>query len=333
MANIIRRPGWYLPDSAATPEAVYRDRRRFLKQLGFAGAAAAGFPFAACAQEQTGSGDNSFIPAPVQAHGDLPAFETNPDFKDAGREITDKTWATNFNNFYEFGFNKSDPAKNAHGFALDPYTLEIDGLVEKPTKIGLEDIEKLGLEERVYRFRCVEAWSMTVPWVGVPLRKIIDLAKPTDAAKYVRFETFMDPHRAPGQRMRAYEWPYVEGLRLDEARNELALAVVGLYGERLLPQSGTPVRIITPWKYGYKGPKSIVKMTFVEHEPSTFWNDAIPKEYKFYSNVDPEVPHPRWSQASEKLLGDVVKRVPTQWYNGYGEYVADMYADRKRELY
>ena len=174
---------------------------------------------------------------------------------------------------------------------------------------------------------------MTVPWVGVPLRKIIDLAKPTDEARYVRFETFMDPYRAPGQRMRAYEWPYIEGLRMDEARNELSLVVVGLYGERLLPQSGTPVRIITPWKYGYKGPKSIVKMSFVKEQPTTFWNDAIPQEYMFYSNVDPEVPHPRWSQASEKLLGDVVERVPTQWYNGYGEYVADMYADRKRELY
>ncbi|MEX2015374.1 MAG: protein-methionine-sulfoxide reductase catalytic subunit MsrP [Candidatus Hydrogenedentales bacterium] len=333
MPNIIRRPAWYLPDSAATPQSLYRDRRRFLKQLGFAGAAAAGLPLAAYAQEATTDAPDPEVPAPVKAHGPLPTFETNPTFKDAGRELTDQKWATQFNNFYEFGIQKSDPAANAQGFALDPYTLEIDGLVENPMKIDLEQIEKLGLEERVYRFRCVEAWSMTVPWVGVPLHKIIDIAKPTNDAKYVRFETFMDPNRVPGQRMRAYEWPYVEGLRIDEARNELTMAVVGLYGERLLPQSGTPLRIITPWKYGYKGPKSIVKMSFVDKEPSTFWNDAIPKEYKFYSNVDPKVPHPRWSQASEKLLGDVVKREPTQWYNGYGEYVAAMYADRKRELY
>jgi sulfoxide reductase catalytic subunit YedY len=266
----------------------------------------------------------------------LPAFEKNPAFADAGRPITsleDDYNPLTFNNFYEFGFDKESPAQNAKDFKLDPYTLEIDGLVDAPLKLDLDQIEKLGLEERVYRFRCVEAWAMTVPWLGVPLKKVLEQVTIKPEAKYVAFRTFHDPERAIGQRDNRYKWPYQEGLRLDEAMNELTLAVTGMYGKRLLPQNGTPLRIIVPWKYGYKGPKSVVKMSLVAEQPSTLWNDAIPTEYKFYSNIDPEVPHPRWSQASEKLLADVVTRVPTQWYNGYGEYVADLYKNMPRTLY
>jgi sulfoxide reductase catalytic subunit YedY len=233
----------------------------------------------------------------LAAAADLPAFERNARFADAGRAFTDKKYPLFYNNFYEFGFSKGDPARNSKGFSLDPYTLEIDGLVERPVKLGLDDTE----------------------------------IKPE--AKYVAFKSFYDPERAPGQRQKVYDWPYHEGLRLDEAMNELTLAVTGLYGKRLVPQSGTPLRIIIPWKYGFKGPKSVVKMTLVADQPPTLWNTAQPSEYKFYSNVDPRVPHPRWSQAMEKLLGDEVVEVPTQWYNGYGDYVAHLYETMPRELY
>ena len=333
MPNIIRRPGWYLPDGAATPENVYCNRRAVLKAMGF-GAAAMGLnvplrrAFAADPEKLYENFPMKDVP--------LPAYERNAAFEDAGREITsleDDYNPLTFNNFYEFGFSKSDPVENATNFKLDPYALEIGGLVEKPVALDLDQIEKLGLEERVYRFRCVEAWGMTVPWLGVPLKKVLEQVTIKPEAKYVAFETFLDPKRAPGQRDTRYNWPYQEGLRLDEAMNELTLVTTGMYGKRLLPQSGTPLRIIVPWKYGYKGPKSVVKMTLVAEQPSTLWNDAIPSEYKFYSNVDPEVPHPRWSQSSEKLLGDVIKRVPTQWYNGYGEYVAALYDTMPRTLY
>lgn len=327
MAHIILRPAWYIPASKATPEPLYYNRRAFLKTLGL-GATALAAAGAGVRSVFADAADDLLAAAP-----NLPSFERNARFADAGRALTDKKYPLFYNNFYEFGFSKGDPARNAKGFKLDPYTLEIDGLVEKPVKLGLEDIEKLGLEERVYRFRCVEAWAMTVPWVGVPLSKVLAKAEIKPEAKYVAFKSFYDPERAPGQRQKVYDWPYHEGLRLDEAMNELTLAVTGLYGKRLVPQSGTPLRIIIPWKYGFKGPKSVVKMTLVADQPPTLWNTAQPSEYKFYSNVDPMVPHPRWSQAREKLLGDEVVEVPTQWYNGYGDYVAHLYESMPRELY
>ncbi len=333
MPNIQIRPGWWLAESAATPESMYVNRRTLLKSLGIGAAAISGIvPSIACGQEATA---DLWAASPMK-DVPLPELTKNAKFADAGRaitSITDKYNPMTFNNFYEFGFSKDAPARNAKDFKIDPYALEIGGLVETPVKLDLDDIEALGLEERVYRFRCVEAWSMTVPWIGVPFKKILEKVAIKPEAKYVAMETFHDPEKAPGQQDRSYAWPYREGLRLDEAMNELTFVVTGMYGHRLLPQSGTPMRIITPWKYGYKGPKSVVKLTLTDTEPPTLWNIAIPSEYKFYSNVDPEVPHPRWSQASEKLLGDVIERVPTEWYNGYGEHVAAMYADRARELY
>lgn len=335
MAYVRVRPSWWLPESLATPESMYLDRRAMLKSMGIGALALGGIGgHTACAQEA--ADPESYWSEYPMKDVPLPAFERNPKFADAGREITsleDSYNPVTFNNFYEFGFSKDAPAQNAKNFKIDPYTLEIDGLVEEPKKLDLDDIEKLGIEERVYRFRCVEAWSMTVPWLGVPLKKILEQVEIKPEAKYVAFQTHYDPEVMPGQREQSYAWPYREGLRLDEAMNELTMAVTGLYGKRLLPQSGTPMRIITPWKYGYKGAKSVVKMTLVAEQPPTLWNIAIPSEYKFYSNVDPEVPHPRWSQASEKLLGDIIKRVPTEWYNGYGEYVAQMYTEFPRTLY
>jgi sulfoxide reductase catalytic subunit YedY len=332
MANIIHRPSWHLPESAATPESLYLNRRHFIKTLGLGAAALAVTARCGVAQQAPVSRTDSA----VEKLGPLPEYKLNADFADAGRAITsldDKVNPLAYNNFYEFGVRKHQPAINAKGFTLDPYTLEIDGLVKEPVKLGLEDIEKLGVEERVYRFRCVEAWAMTVPWVGVPLAKILAKVDILPEAKYVAFETFYDPERAPGQNSREYDWPYKEGLRLDEAMNEMTMAVTGMYGKRLLPQSGTPLRLITPWKYGYKGAKSIVKMTLTAKQPPTLWNTALAAEYKFYSNIDPKVPHPRWSQASEKLLADKIVEVPTQWYNGYGDQVGAMYADRDRVLY
>jgi len=326
MVYILKRPAWHLPESAATPESVYQDRRQFLKAMGLGGmiAAGAGMSFGCSAQETASEAK------PAAA---LPGFERNPEFVDAGRPLTDESLTISFNNFYEFGFSKGDPAVHAKGFSLDPYTLKVDGLVGKEMEFGLEEIEALGYEERVYRFRCVEAWSMTVPWLGVPLWKLIEKMDVMPEAKYVVFRSFLDPERAPGQRDRRYPWPYFEGLRLDEAMNDMTLAVTGMYGKRLLPQSGTPLRIITPWKYGYKGPKSVVHMTFTDKQPRTFWNEAVPSEYKFFSNVDPKVPHPRWSQAMERYLGENKKDKPTQWYNGYGEQVAHMYEGIPRTLY
>lgn len=327
MPNIHVKPDWYLPESAATPEPVYRNRREFLKTLGLGGLMLAG---AGCGSAFMAEND---VAAPA-IDKPLPAYETNKDYADPGRPLSDTKDVTTFNNFYEFGLQKDEPAKYAKGFKIDPYVLKIDGLVNNPVELDLDAIEKLGLEERRYRFRCVEAWGMTVPWLGVPLAKIVAKADPKPEAKFVAFKSFLDPEHAIGQqRYKQYPWPYFEGLRLDEATNELTLAVTGMYGKRLPAQSGTPLRVITPWKYGYKGPKSVVHMTFVDRQPPTFWNTAVPSEYKFYSNVDPQVPHPRWSQASEWWLGDRVTRHPTQWYNGYQDQVAKMYEGIPRTLY
>ena len=280
MHSIIRRPSWHLPDSAATDEEVFFNRRDFLKAMGIGGLMAGGLSVPSFAEETT---PTSTLP--------LPAYARNPKCADAGRAMTEEYVATTFNNFWEFTYTKA-VVHFAKDFKLDPYTLTIDGLVEKPLTLDLEDVEKLGYEERVYRFRCVEAFSMTIPWLGVPLAKLIAFAKPKSSAKYVAFKSFFDPKQAPSQSDTRYVWPYYEGLRMDEAMNELAFVTTGAFGKRLLPQSGTPLRIVTPWKYGYKGPKSVVRMTFVDKQPPTFWSDRAPSEYPFYSNVDPLLPHP-----------------------------------------
>lgn len=315
-----RKPDWELPESALTDETAYLSRRRFLKALGLGGLAATGLAY----------GGRALIDA-AEAQ-DLPPLEPlsaelKPSFADAGRALSEEKIATRYNNFYEFTTAKERVWYLARDFKLEPYTLELDGLVERPGKLSLEQIEELGLEERIYRFRCVEAWAMTVPWLGVPLAKLLEHVGVKSEAKYVAFKSFLDPKQAPGQRDRGtgYTWPYYEALRIDEAKNALPLLATGIYGKRLPPQMGTPLRMVVPWKYGYKGAKSVVKITLSEERPPCFWHDLQPAEYSWLSNVDPTVPHPRWSQETERLLG-VSERIKTLPYNGYGDEVAGLYS-------
>ncbi len=257
--------------------------------------------------------------------------ERNPRYADAGRAITDERINATYNNFYEFGSHKRI-YEAASALKTDSWTVAIDGLVEKPVKIGVEDlIAKMGLEERVYRHRCVEAWSMVVPWVGFPLARLVAFARPLSGAKFVRFETFMDPATARGQRQSWYPWPYVEGLTMAEASNELAFLVVGAYGKVLKPQFGAPLRLHLPWKYGFKSIKSIVRITFAETRPVGFWEELQGREYGFWANVNPAVDHPRWSQKKERVLG-TGEEVPTVIFNGYGDEVAHLYAGLEAKL-
>ncbi|OYX69142.1 MAG: mononuclear molybdenum enzyme YedY [Caulobacter sp. 35-67-4] len=238
---------------------------------------------------------------------------------------TPKDDVTTYNNFYEFGVDKGDPAENAGRLTTRPWTVRIDGECEAPRTVGIDDLIKANkLEERIYRMRCVEGWSMVIPWVGFPLKDLIASVKPTSKAKYVAFETLMRPSEMPGQAWNVLEWPYREGLRIDEATHPLTLMAVGLYGETLPNQNGAPLRLVVPWKYGFKGIKSIVRITLTEKQPRTAWNVSAPREYGFYSNVNPAVDHPRWSQASERRIGEFRRR-ETLPFNGYGQYVADLY--------
>ena len=232
---------------------------------------------------------------------------------------------TNYNNFYEFGTGKTDPAKYSKDFKSKPWSIKVDGLCEKPGLYAYEDIIKRSqLEERIYRLRCVEAWSMVIPWVGVPLLQVIKKLEPSSDAKYVAFETLFDPRQMPGQNSKVIQWPYREGLRLDEAMHPLSLLAIGIYGEEMPNQNGAPIRLVVPWKYGFKSIKSIVRISFLREIPATSWNMTSPNEYGFYSNVNPHVPHPRWSQSKERRIGEFFKR-PTLMFNGYGEEVAHLY--------
>lgn len=244
-------------------------------------------------------------------------------------DVTPKEAATTYNNFYEFGTGKTDPARNAHMMTTDPWSVEIGGLVDKPGKYALDDLlSGIALEERIYRFRCVEAWSMVVPWIGFSLSEILTKAAPQSGAKYVAFETLYRPEEMPGQTNARFPYPYVEGLRLDEAMHPLTMMATGMYGEELPNQNGAPLRLVVPWKYGFKSIKSIVKITVLDKEPPTTWNQIAAREYGFYSNVNPEVDHPRWSQASERPVGGglFAKRIPTLMMNGYADEVASLYA-------
>ena len=246
-------------------------------------------------------------------------------------QLEPNTWEdiTNYNNFYEFGTQKDDPKRYAGALTTKPWSVEISGLVDRPGAYDLEDILKqMTIEERIYRFRCVEAWSMVVPWNGFELTDLLNVAGVQSSAKYVAFETLYRPEEMRGQRMRVLDWPYVEGLRLDEAMHPLTIMATGIYGRDIPNQNGAPLRLVVPWKYGFKSIKSIVKITLTETEPPTSWNKANPREYGFYSNVNPEVDHPRWSQASERPLGGglFAKRVPTRMFNGYADDVSDLYS-------
>lgn len=266
----------------------------------------------------------ALLPGQARAGAKLPGISKSP--FSSGEKQTPFETVTTYNNFYEFGTNKDEPAKHAREFKTDPWALRIDGEVAKPVTLDLNRILKLApLEERVYRFRCVEGWSMVVPWVGFPLSAVISVAAPTSKAKFVAFESYFNAKQMPRWRYAGIPLPYVEGLRMDEAANPLTILAVGLYGEALPNQNGAPVRLIVPWKYGFKSIKSIVRIRFQERMPPTTWNISNPREYGFYSNVNPEVDHPRWSQAKERRLGEFFKR-DTLKFNGYGEHVARLYA-------
>ncbi|HWH78380.1 MAG TPA: protein-methionine-sulfoxide reductase catalytic subunit MsrP, partial [Candidatus Binatus sp.] len=271
------------------------------------------------------------LAAPSQAHAleKIPNLKKGPAAFNTTEKLNSLKDITSYNNFYELGVEKTDPAENAKYLTTRPWTVAVEGEVKKPKTYSIEDIMKIApLEERVYRMRCVEAWSMVIPWVGFPLSALINLAEPTNNAKFVQFVTLVDPKRMPGQKPSlfgsALEWPYVEGLRMDEAMHPLAIFSVGLYGEILPAQNGAPLRLVVPWKYGFKSIKSIVKIRFVEKQPTNTWNVMQPQEYGFYSNVNPEVDHPRWSQATERRIGEFLRR-KTLPFNGYGEQVASLY--------
>jgi sulfoxide reductase catalytic subunit YedY len=307
--------------SEITPKKAYLDRRTFLAAAGAVGVGLAGSRLI----------PEMLNPEVTALAGSKLEFKKS-ELSTHGEELTPYKDITTYNNFYEFGTSKGDPAIEAKDFKTSPWTVSIDGLVKKPQKLDIASIIKLSpLEERVYRMRCVEGWSMVIPWIGIPLNALVKAAEPTSKAKYVAFQTLHDPKQMPGERVGVLNWPYTEGLRLDEATHPLTILAVGLYGETLPNQDGAPIRLVVPWKYGFKGIKSIVKISFVENEPPTAWNQAAPSEYGFYSNVNPEVDHPRWSQAKERRIGEFLRR-KTLMFNGYGEQVAHLYAgmDLKR---
>ena len=318
--NIIRRRGWELPESCATSEHVFLNRRAFMGAA--AGAAAIGLlPERAMAQRVAD------VPDPT---ADLYPAKRNEKYV-LDRPLTDEKDNASYNNFYEFGSSKNI-VRAAQALKIRPWTIKIDGMVEKPFEIGVDDlIRKVGIEERLYRMRCVEAWSMTIPWSGFQMSKLVELAKPLSSTKYVRMETFLDKSVAPGQRQTWFPWPYVEGVTIEEANNELAFLVTGTYGKPAPKQHGAPLRLALPWKYGFKSIKSIVRFSFTDKRPKSYWEDLQSSEYGFWANVNPEVSHPRWSQASEEILGTGGERKPTLLFNGYGEYVAGLYKGLESE--
>ena len=315
-----------LTENDVTDESVYRERRQLLKSLGFIGA---GSLLAPTANAFSLFGDDT----PKKHFPTTPLHYEKATGPETQWVKTPYDKVTSYNNFFEFGTSKSDPAENAQNFQVDPWTLTIEGLVDNPITLDYDDLYKrFALEERIYRFRCVEAWSMVIPWIGFELRHLIALAKPRSSAKYVAFETLYDPKQMPGQESRfvggGLDYPYVEGLTIEEATHPLTLLSVGLYGKTLPPQNGAPIRLVVPWKYGFKNIKSIVKIRLTDTQPENTWNLLAPHEYGFYANVNPNVDHPRWSQKTERRItsGGLLstKRINTQLFNGYTE-VADLY--------
>ncbi len=306
---LIRRPSDILP-SKITPRDVYINRRRLL-------AGAAGLALAAGLPKPSRAAALNAVKSPLSA---------------TDEKLTSREDITTYNNYYEFGTDKASPAAKAKSLKTSPWTVKVDGLVAKPADYALEDILKpVTLEERIYRMRCVEGWSMVIPWVGFPLADLIKRVEPLGSAKYIAFETAYRPDEMPGTDtiFPVLDWPYVEGLRMDEAMHPLTILAVGLYGETLPNQNGAPIRLVVPWKYGFKGIKSITRISFVEKQPETAWNKQAPEEYGFYANVNPKVDHPRWSQATERRIGEgglFVKRRPTLPFNGYADQVAQLYA-------
>ena len=307
---LIKKPA-DIKSSEITDEKLYRDRRQFLKAAGFATIASAGFAVTGCAETE------------VSGATQLGEY-------DVDEEPTPIEGVTTYNNFYEFGTGKDEPSRNAHTLRPRPWTIQVDGLVAEPKTWDLDDlIGGFTLEDRIYRMRCVEGWSMVIPWYGFPMADLIDKLDPLPSANYVRMETLVDEEQMPGQARRFFggyvlDWPYVEGLRMDEAMNPLTLMAVGIYGKEGPNQNGAPIRLVVPWKYGFKGVKSIVRISFVEDEPLNTWQQENAREYGFFANVNPEVDHPRWTQARERRIGDLFMR-ETLMFNGYTEHVAHLY--------
>jgi methionine sulfoxide reductase catalytic subunit len=333
--------------SEITPEEVYLSRRRFMRGVG--ALVAGSLLLAACGQPEPGEGPQGPAAMEPTSPATQPPFATATPVApvvvtevppstatdvavaiarsdDLGAPLTSFEEITGFTNFYEFTVQKEGVARLAEGFRTSPWQVEVGGLVHKPRTFGLEDLLRLDQEERVYRMRCVETWSMVIPWLGFPLSRLLRAVEPMAQAHFVRFETLYDPEQMPGQKSRFYPWPYVEGLRLDEAMHDLTILATGLYGRSLLPQNGAPLRLVVPWKYGFKSIKSIVKIDLVEEMPVSLWMAAAPREYGFYANVNPKVPHPRWSQATESRVGES-RRIETLLFNGYAEEVAALYPD------
>ena len=312
-----------IPHSEVTDERWYLRRREFIQVgAGVLGAAAGGL-LAACANDVVGA---SFS-GPPNAEPQTPIANVTKKVVTTTETLNKFEEITGYNNYYEFGTRKGDPAKYAGQMKTSPWTVKIDGLCNKPGDYALDDIIKTAdLEERVYRFRCVEAWSMIIPWIGIPLAAVIKRADPQPKATFVEMQTLVRPSEMPGLSSGGLNWPYTEGLRMDEAMNPLSLLAVGLYGKTLMNQNGAPIRLVVPWKYGFKNIKSIVRIKFVDKMPRTAWNDANPGEYGFYSNVNPSVDHPRWSQATEKRIPSFFANTKTLMFNGYAEQVASMYA-------
>lgn len=333
MAMVKIPGGWEIPEREATPEEIFRSRRRFLRDAGLLALGAA----VGCSPPGPGDDLPSTRPAitgdpvpPADLKGipqdvlDLyPARRVDDYVLD--RPVTDERVAARYNNFYEFSENKAEVARLAGALTLRPWTVEIAGLVRSPRTVDIDRLVRtMGLEERLYRHRCVEAWAMAVPWSGFPLARLVEWCDPLPSARFIRFVSFHRPYEAPGQRQARYPWPYYEALSLEEAVHELAFMATGIYGHPLPAQHGAPIRLVVPWKYGYKSIKSVVRIEITAERPATFWSDLVPHEYDFAANVNPRVPHPRWSQAWEKLI-DTGEEVPTRMFNGYGELVAGLY--------
>ena len=296
--------------SEITPERIYKNRRKFVQNLGLAaGSMFIGQNFINLAQASSNSIE---------------------------QEITEYRYITTYNNYYEFGTKKSDPVENSQNFKTKPWNITIDGEVEKPLKLSVDELKNMfPIEERIYKLRCVEGWSMVIPWLGFPLYKLLDKVSPTSKGKFVKFISVLDPEQMPGQRYPILDWPYKEGLRIDEAMHQLTILVTGLYGKELPNQNGSPLRLIVPWKYGFKSAKAIVNIKLVDKMPTSSWMKASPNEYGFYSNVNPRVDHPRWSQASERVIGGgiISPRIPTTMFNGYGDEVSHLYKNMDLKKY
>jgi methionine sulfoxide reductase catalytic subunit len=314
MKRSILKSAMTLPSAEITPKSVWQARRNIVKSAAFGATMASGLTYAGFSNAQNAGQKLVTRPGPFLL------MEKQTPYKDV----------TTYNNFYEFGLEKDDPSKNAQGLKVRPWTIAVEGEVLKPKVFDIDELLKLApLEERIYRMRCVEGWSMVIPWVGYSMSELIKQVQPTANAKFVEFVTLADRSQMPGLRNSVLQWPYTEALRIDEANNPLTLLTLGLYGEVLPKQCGAPVRLVAPWKYGFKSGKSIVKIRFVEKLPLTSWNRAAPSEYGFYSNVNPEVDHPRWSQATERRIGEdgfLQKKRATLMFNGYADQVASMYA-------